>query len=388
MPPIPGACLSYGNTGFIPIIYEPNSIILCFHSVYWLVGIKQIIESIYNGATRIITKHSYSPELYFKLVEKYRVTVITNTPFLMVGCLKNAKIHKTDLSSVKQINFYGGKVPHTIVTDIKHHFPNAILLECYGMTEIGVITLSYINDGGLTHNGQLYYDYTAKIIDDDGHRCGPNVSGELCVKDVNKFFGYLNDPVANALAIDDDGFLHTGDICHFDDMANLWIEARRKEIIKLFYFYGNLVPSQIENFLHQMPEVEDVCVVGVPIVCGHSLPAAVIVRFPSSSLSECDVFNAVAGKLNLRIGTLWKFLLHKMAIVLLDNFSDRLKLRGGIYFVQSLAKTNTGKLRREAITHRAAEMFREAIRCNSSDIRSYLADIPDQFIKIMEENID
>lgn len=259
---------------------------------------KQIIESIYNGATRIITKHSFSPELYFKLVEKYKVTVITNTPFLMVSCLKSDRIHRTDLSTVKQINFYGGKVPNTIVADIKHHFRNAVLLECYGMTEIGVITLSYINDDSTTHNGQLYYDYTAKIIDDDGHRCGPNVSGELCLKSVNKFFGYLNDPVTNASSIDADGFLRTGDICHFDEVGNLWIEGRKKEIVKLFHFYGNLLPSQIENYLHQMPGVKDVCVVGVPIVCGQGLPAAVIVRCPKSRLSKSDVFNAVAGELS------------------------------------------------------------------------------------------
>lgn len=218
----------------------------------------------------------------------------------MVACLKNEQIHKTDLSSVKQINFYGGKVPTNIVASINYHFPNAILLECYGMTEIGVITLSYINDdadGLATHNGQLYYDYTAKIIDDDGNRCGPNVSGELCLKSVNNFFGYLNDPITNAASIDDDGFLRSGDICHFDEMGNLWIEARKKEIVKLFHFYGNLVPSQIEYFLHQMPGIKDVCVVAIPIVCGQGLPAAVIVRCPMSTLSKCDVFNAVAGEL-------------------------------------------------------------------------------------------
>lgn len=281
----------------MPLAYEANSIILCFHSIYWLVGMKQIIESIYNGATRIITKHGFSSELYFELVEKYKVTVITNTPFLMVSCLKSDRIQKTDLSSVKQINFYGGKVPSNIVADIKHHFRNAKLLECYGMTEIGVITLSNITDDSAKHNGQLYYDYTAKIIDDDGNRCGPMVSGELCLKSVDKFFGYLDDPATNASSIDADGFLCTGDICHFDEMGNLWIEARKKEIVKLFHFYGNLVPSQIENHLQQMPGISDVCIVGVPIVCGQGLPAAVIVRCPNSMLSKTDVFDAVAGEL-------------------------------------------------------------------------------------------
>lgn len=165
----------------------------------------------------------------------------------------------------------------------------------FAITELGVITLSRVNDGLATHNGQLYYEYTAKIIDEDGNCCGPNVSGELCLKTANRFFGYFNDPLTNAASIDDAGFLRTGDFCHFDETGNLWIEARKKEIVKLFYYYGNLVPSQIEDFLHRMPGITDVCVVAIPIVCSQGLPAAVIVRCPISNLNKHDVFTAVAG---------------------------------------------------------------------------------------------
>lgn len=113
---------------FIPFKYDVDGVSFCFDSIYWTVGVKQIIESIYNGVARVITTKPFTPENYFQLVKKYKVTIITNTPFHMMTCLKNAKIHKSDLSSVKLIMFYGGKLAENIVPDIKYHFPNAELM--------------------------------------------------------------------------------------------------------------------------------------------------------------------------------------------------------------------------------------------------------------------
>lgn len=70
-----------------------------------------------------------------------------------------------------------------------------------------------------------------------------------------------------------------------------------------------------------------------------------------------------------------------------EHFSDRLKLRGGVYFTESLPKTMTGKLRREAVTQMAANMFREAIR-SDPNIKSFLDDIPEQAMKLMEQSLD
>lgn len=100
----------------------------CFDSIYWTVGVKQIIESIYNGVARVITTKPFTPENVFDIVEKYNVTILTNTPFHMVTCLKNPKIRKADLSSVKLIMFYGGKLAENIVPDIRYYYPNAELM--------------------------------------------------------------------------------------------------------------------------------------------------------------------------------------------------------------------------------------------------------------------
>lgn len=289
--------LSYGNAGFKPYQYEENSVIFCFHTIFWLVGIKQIIDSVYNGATRIMTTQQCTPEVFLTLINKYRVNVVANTPFHMIPCLKSDLIRTMDFSHVKQIHFYGGKLSDNAISELIHYFPNAVIMVCYGMTELGIITVCYHNDssGMYEHiNNKLYYDYSAKICDENGNRCGPNVSGEICLKNRYMFFGYYGDAKATAAVYDSEGFFRSGDIGYFDENQNLYVEGRKKDILHVF-FYGVLVPSEIEDFIITMEGVKEVCVVGIPTACGPALPAALIVRYPDAKCSQRDIFNAVAG---------------------------------------------------------------------------------------------
>lgn len=105
-----GASLSYGNSGFVPFEYDENSVIFCFHTVFWLVGIKQIIDAIYNGATRITTTQQCTPEVYLKLIKKYRVNIVTNTPFHMIPCLKSDLIRTMDFFICQTNQFLWWKI--------------------------------------------------------------------------------------------------------------------------------------------------------------------------------------------------------------------------------------------------------------------------------------
>lgn len=215
----------------------------------------------------------------------------------MTACLKSDAIHKAILSSVKRIVFYGGKLPHTLVTDINRYFSNAELFNDYGLTEVGQVSIGCVDiDHGKIGGGQLYYGCAVKIIDDDGNRYGPNVKGEICIKKEHHFLGYLDDREANASAIDKDGYFHTGDIGHFDDNGNLSVVDRKKNVMTVFYFECILLPSKIEDCLIKVPGIKEVCVVGIELVIDAYVPAAVIVRDPNSNLKQEDVFNVVAGK--------------------------------------------------------------------------------------------
>lgn len=279
-----------------PAKHEPNSVIYCPDAIYWSAGFTSIFNSIPNGATQIISTAPFIPELPLQLIEKYRVTILYIATFDLTACLKTDRIQTANLSSVRKIVIYGSQTPSSLVSQVYHYFPNASLSSWYGASELGVVTNTYFENGQTESGGELCDDCIAKIIDDDGNRCGPNVCGEICVKILPSFLYYVDDPQANTALIDSEGFFETGDIGYFDDNGRLFIKDRKKNIFTLFYFDGILVPFELEEYLINMPGVQDVCVVGVPIADGASLPAAVIIPKSNSNLSKRDVFDMIAGK--------------------------------------------------------------------------------------------
>lgn len=264
---------------------------------YSQVGLNPIVDSIYNGTVRIITLQSPSPELQLTIIDKYKVTDLSNLPLITATCIKSDLINCVDLSSVRHIIFYGSNLPPTLIADIERHFPNADLLTFYGLTELGAVTSRFVSSRSVDKNaGKLFYGCTVKIIDDNGKRCGPNTNGEICVKKDNQFLGYFEDSDATAAAIDAEDFFRTGDIGHFDDDGNLCIEDRKKNVMLVFYFDTTLLPSKLEDHLITVAGVKEVCVVGIPMPCSAYLPAAIIVRNPNSQLNQRTIYDSVAGK--------------------------------------------------------------------------------------------
>lgn len=287
--------MKFGHSVYTdPDVYETDSIVLRFDSIFWTCGLKYILECVYNGATRIITAKPYTAELQFQLIEKYKVTIISVVPFCLTSCLKNDHINKIDFSTVKKIYAHGGKVPPSLIADINRYFPNADLISSYGLTEIGVVSECILD----ARNGckeQIATGVMIKIVDENGNRCGPNESGEICVKKKYTFPGYLGDPEATAKSLDNGGFFLTGDVGHFDENGVLCIGDRKKDTIETFYFNAVIMPFEMEDSIIKMQGVHEVCVVGIPTASGGELPAAVIVQKPNFNLCKRSVFNLIAG---------------------------------------------------------------------------------------------
>lgn len=276
--------------------FDSSSVVFCYESIFWTISVKPIIDSIFNGATRVITKKEYTPALPLKIIDKYKVNILSVATYDLVACLKVNHIQTFNLSSVTQIFIYGSKMPNNLWSQVFQYFPNAKLSSFYGMTEIGVISLQILDAQHIENGSYLVNGFVAKVVDRNGNRCGPNVNGELCVKRNNEFLGYIDDPKATAAAIDDEGFFRTGDIVHFDGSGLLFIDDRKKNVITLFYFDSSLLPTEIEDFLILMPDIEEVCVVGIPTTILTCLAAAVVVLKPNSKLKSRDIFNAVGGE--------------------------------------------------------------------------------------------
>lgn len=283
-----------------PNLYDASNVVYFADGIFWTVGIKQILDCVESGALRIITTETTSLSYMhidtpLRLIEKYNVTILPIAAFDLIACLKTDRIRTAKLASVREISVYGGHIPNNLIDQVRQYFPNARITVCYGMTEIGFISYNHPQD--TNDNGGTFADgYTIKVVDKDGKRCGPNVTGELCLKKEHTFRDYLDDATATASTFDGEGFFQTGDIVCIDDDCRLFIKDRKKNLLTLFYFDGILVPCELEECLINVPGIKEVCIVGVPIVGSATLPAALIVPKPKSNLNARNVFDKIAGE--------------------------------------------------------------------------------------------
>lgn len=272
-------------------IIESNDVLLCFSSLYWISGWFTLLLGTLNGATRIITTQTFTAELQFNLVEKYKVTFACNAPHHMALMLRSDCLDQADLSSLKFQLVPGGKCPLHVQNAISSRMPNGHVHAGYGLSEAASVMTC--NLGNKDSAGQLLSFYTLKIIDEDGNRCGIDEDGEICFKTNYKFLGYYGNQKATYDSFDDDGFFLTGDIGHFDEDGDLFIVDRKKDLLK--YCNYQISPSEIESYLIRSPDIKLACVVGIPDEVAVDLPAAFIVRNERSNITENDVFNMIAG---------------------------------------------------------------------------------------------
>ena len=104
--------------------------------------------------------------------------------------------------------------------------------------------------------------------------------------------GYLNNPAATANTIDDDGWLHTGDIGHVDDDGHLFVVDRLKELIKYKGF--QVPPAELEALLLTHPSIADAAVIGIPDDDAGEIPVGFVTLKPGHEATEADIMAFVA----------------------------------------------------------------------------------------------
>jgi fatty-acyl-CoA synthase len=137
----------------------------------------------------------------------------------------------------------------------------------YGLTEASPgITLTPRQDSVELRTqtvGLPLPEVEVKIVDAAaGERCAAGQAGELCSRGYHVMKGYYNNPQATAEAIDEEGWLHTGDQATMDADGYVRITGRIKELI--IRGGENIAPKEIEDLLRTNPKIVDVYVYGIP----------------------------------------------------------------------------------------------------------------------------
>jgi acyl-CoA synthetase (AMP-forming)/AMP-acid ligase II len=210
------------------------------------------IASMIRGAT-IVPVRVFDVDHVLELIERERITMLPGPPTLYHSLLSAQG--ERDLSSLRAGVTGAADIPVELIRRVRTELPFQTLMTGYGLTEGGTVTLSMPGDS--------FEDIaTTAGVACDGIEVDIAGDGEILVRGYNVMKGYLDDPAATAEAIDDDGWLHTGDLGNFDDGGRLRVVGRKKDMFIVGGF--NAYPAEIEGFLLNHPAVAQAAVIGVP----------------------------------------------------------------------------------------------------------------------------
>lgn len=239
-----------------------------------------------NGATLIIMR-SFEPNLFLKLLEQHRVTMAYLVPPIILFLGSHPAVKDHDLSSLSYILSGAAPLGEEQVAAVAKRI-DCRIVQGYGMTETCPVThctpdLSAKIKGGSV--GVLVPNTEAMIRDTEtGQVLGTDQTGELLVRGPQRMLGYLNNPQASAETVDEDGWLHTGDLARVDEDGYFYIVDRLKELIKVKGF--QVAPAELEALLLTHPAVADVAVVPLADEKSGEVPKAFIVARQAISADE------------------------------------------------------------------------------------------------------
>lgn len=220
-----------------------------FHMFGYKAG---LVASMIRGAT-VLPVPVLDVDSVLDLVEREKVTMLPGPPTLYQSLL--AAPRDRDLSSLRAAVTGSADIPVELIKRIKSELPFETIMTGYGLSEGGTATASRPGDTFeqvATTVGTPCDGIEVRIADDS----------EVLIRGYNVMQGYLDDPAATAEAIDADGWLHTGDLGELDEGGRLRIIGRKKDMFIVGGF--NAYPAEIEGFLLEHPDVDQVAVIGVP----------------------------------------------------------------------------------------------------------------------------
>ena len=239
---------------------------LCVYPFFHTAGLKSaVLACVLRGAT-VLPHAVFDAGVVMQRVAEERITVLPGPPTVFQSMLEHPRRAQFDLSSLRLSVTGAATVPVEVVRRMREDLHIATVVTGYGLTETtGTVSMCHHDDRpevvAMTV-GRPLPGVTVRVADEKGVPVPTGETGEILVKGFNVMRGYFDDPAATADALDDKGYLRTGDIGLVGDDGNLRITDRKKDMFIVGGF--NAFPAEIEGIMLTHPAVAQVAVVGVP----------------------------------------------------------------------------------------------------------------------------
>ena len=222
-----------------------------------------------------------------KRIEKFKITEFRGVPTMYIQLLNHPDAAKFDLSSLATCICGSAPMPLEVARRWKEKY-GIDIWEGYGLSEATTVNCGNIAQSRTPKYGSIGTCYqkcnTIKIFDEEGRELPAGQTGEIVIKGPCVMKGYWNKPEETAQVLKD-GWLHTGDVGYTDEDGYRYITDRKKDLI--IRGGENIYHKEIENILHQHPQVLEAGVIGVPDpVYGEVVKAFVVLK--TAGAASCD----------------------------------------------------------------------------------------------------
>ena len=264
--------------------------VLPFFHIY---GMQVLMNGVLHYGATAVTMPRFDLEEYLRIIQDHRVTHSYVVPPIILAMAKHPLVDQYDLSSLRSV--FSGAAP--LSAELAAEASARIgceVVQGYGLTETSPIT--HATPPGQFKPGSIgvaISNTECRVVDADGNDLDLDEDGEIWIRGPQVMKGYLNNPGATAGTIDEDGWLHTGDIGHVDAEGHWYIVDRLKELIKYKGF--QVPPAELEGLLLTHPAVADSAVIPVPDEEAGEVPKAFVVLKPGSVATPEELMEHVAG---------------------------------------------------------------------------------------------
>lgn len=276
-----------------------------------------------HGCTEVMVE-KFDALVTLASIHKERCTALYGVPTMFIAELNHPMFNMFDLTSLRTGIMAGSLCPIELMRRVEEKM-HLRVTSVYGLTETspGMSQTRVDDDDEVRYTtvGRDYEFVDVKVLDPETNKEVPvGTQGEMCCKGYNVMKGYYKNPKATAEVIDENGYLHSGDLGIKDEKGNYRITGRIKDMI--IRGGENIYPREIEEFLYHLKGVRDVQVVGVPSKKYGEEVGAFIILDDGANLSDDEVRDYCRGKIS------------------------RYKIPKYVFFVKEYPLTGSGKIQK------------------------------------------
>lgn len=320
-----------------PVIdVDSDDVVLAILPFFHIYGMTVLLNIALKKRARLVTMAKFDLEQYLALVQEYGCTYLFIAPPVAVALAKHPLVDEYDTSSVRAVFSGAAPIDAALMKAVGDRL-DARVRQGYGMSEASPVTHVLPGDRDDLDLGSIGFPIAqteVKLIalesgdEIDIPESGKSDPGEIWVRGPQVMLGYLGRDDATREVIDDDGFLHTGDVAVVGDKGEFYIVDRLKELIK--YKGYQVAPAELEALLLTHPDITDAAAIGAADEDGQEIPKAYVVRRVGSSLDADGVMEFVA-----------------------ERVAPHKKVRA-VAFIDAIPKSTAGKILRKELRAREA----------------------------------